>query len=89
MAPTVEPRLQRPEEELKPQLPGSPLSGNVIDDPPEHDTATRDFGFLPIPQRLRYDPDFIPIFGWGMNLLFAIASTFGGSHLLLSKGNHN
>lgn len=85
MAPAIEPQLQRLEEEVKHELPSSPSSGKAINGPPEHDTATS----LPIPRRLRYDPDFIPVFGWGMNLLFAIASTFGESHLLLSKGNHN
>lgn len=80
MALTVEPQLQRPAEELKHELPSSPLSDNAILGPTEHDTVTKDFGFLPIPRRLRYNPDFTPVFGWGMNLLFAIASTFGEPH---------
>lgn len=37
---------------------------------------TKDFGFLPIPRRLRYDPVKPPHFGLGLNIGFGFASTF-------------
>lgn len=40
---------------------------------------TRDLGFLPIPKRLRYDPDRPPHFGLLLNISFGFASTFGES----------
>ncbi|KAJ3543468.1 hypothetical protein NM688_g5853 [Phlebia brevispora] len=56
-----------------PQHPSPPdTSSDQYDD----DFQTKDFGFLPIPRRLQYDPDSAPHFGWAMNILFAIASTF-------------
>ena len=36
-----------------------------------------DFGFLPIPKRLRYDPKRPAHFGLLLNATFGIASTFG------------
>jgi hypothetical protein len=41
-----------------------------------HPRNTHDFGFLPIPQHLQYDPEAPPTFGFGLNVLFALASTF-------------
>jgi hypothetical protein len=40
---------------------------------------TKDFGFLPIPRRLRHDPDKPPHFGLALNIAFGFASTFGQS----------
>ncbi|PSR79182.1 hypothetical protein PHLCEN_2v7153 [Hermanssonia centrifuga] len=46
--------------------------------PPEDDTAiTKDLYFLPIPNRLRYNPNSPPKFGLFLNVLFGLASTFG------------
>ena len=42
---------------------------------------SRDFGFLPIPNRVRYDPDHPAHFGLLMNATFGIASTFSTSYL--------
>ncbi|KAI8969423.1 major facilitator superfamily domain-containing protein [Trametes punicea] len=36
----------------------------------------RDFGFIPIPRRLQYDPEHPAHFGLAMNVTFGIASTF-------------
>ncbi|KAF8875661.1 MFS superfamily [Infundibulicybe gibba] len=36
----------------------------------------KDFGFLPIPKRLRYDPEKPFHFGWLLNMSFGFASTF-------------
>ncbi len=36
----------------------------------------KDFGFLPIPKRLRYDPARPAHFGLLMNVIFGAASTF-------------
>lgn len=38
--------------------------------------GTRDFGFLPIPKRLQWDPASPPIFGWQLNAIFGFAATF-------------
>jgi hypothetical protein len=40
---------------------------------------TTDFGFVPIPRGLRYDPDKPFHFGIVLNISFGIASTFGES----------
>ncbi|KAI0691251.1 major facilitator superfamily domain-containing protein [Cerioporus squamosus] len=37
---------------------------------------SKDFGFLPVPSRVRYDPDHPAHFGLLMNVIFGIASTF-------------
>jgi hypothetical protein len=37
----------------------------------------KDFGFLPIPRRLRHHPDRPPAFGLALNAGFAVASSFG------------
>ncbi|KAI0632361.1 MFS general substrate transporter [Trametes polyzona] len=44
-------------------------------------TNTRDFGFLPIPKSLQYDPEHPAHFGLAMNVTFGIASTFIVSNL--------
>nr|VWP02198.1 Nucleosome assembly protein 1 [Ganoderma boninense] len=41
----------------------------------------KDFGFLPIPKRVRYDPDRPFHFGLLMNVIFGVASTFTVSNL--------
>ena len=38
--------------------------------------STSDFGLLPIPRRLRYDPDKTPHFGLMINIAFGLFSTF-------------
>jgi hypothetical protein len=38
--------------------------------------STKDFGILPVPQRLRYDPDRPPQFGLMINIAFGLFSTF-------------
>jgi hypothetical protein len=40
---------------------------------------TSDFGFIPIPKRLQYDPDVPFNFGLLHQIYFGIASCFGGS----------
>lgn len=40
------------------------------------DHPSKDFGFLPIPKRLRYDPDKPFQFGLVMNISFGFTSTF-------------
>lgn len=42
-----------------------------------HDVYTTDFGFIPIPKSLRYNPDKPFHFGLLMNAAFGFASTFG------------
>jgi hypothetical protein len=37
---------------------------------------TKDFGFLPIPRHLQYDPSKPPRFGLALNIGFGFASTF-------------
>ncbi|KAJ3504187.1 hypothetical protein NLJ89_g8069 [Agrocybe chaxingu] len=46
----------------------------------EHEFTT-DFGFIPIPPRLRYDPEKPPHFGILLNVAFGFASTFIVSNL--------
>ncbi|KAM5541230.1 hypothetical protein V8D89_005159 [Ganoderma adspersum] len=41
----------------------------------------KDFGFLPIPKRVRYDPERPAHFGLMMNVIFGVASTFIVSNL--------
>ncbi|OSX57123.1 hypothetical protein POSPLADRAFT_1067899 [Postia placenta MAD-698-R-SB12] len=41
-----------------------------------HETFSKDFGFLPIPKHLRYDPEHPAHFGLLLNATFGIASTF-------------
>ncbi|TFY80283.1 hypothetical protein EWM64_g3727 [Hericium alpestre] len=58
-----------------------PMAANAVADaagsqktrPPQR---WKDFGFLPIPQRLRYDPDKPVAFGTVMNASFGFGSTF-------------
>ena len=40
------------------------------------DDEWKDFGFLPIPERVRYHPESPAHFGLTMNVIFGIASTF-------------
>ncbi|RPD56725.1 MFS general substrate transporter [Lentinus tigrinus ALCF2SS1-7] len=42
----------------------------------KEEVSLKDFGFLPIPSRVRYDPDHPAHFGLLMNVTFGIASTF-------------
>lgn len=43
------------------------------------EAATLDFGILPIPSRLRYDPTRPVHVGLLLNVTFAVSSTFGAS----------
>ena len=52
-----------------------PTIAVTVDQKAEESPKT-DFGFLPIPRRLRHDPDNPTSFGLGMNVIFAIASAF-------------
>ncbi len=49
-------------------------AGDSTDEVPRF---TKDFGFLPIPRRLRYDPEKPFHFGLLLNISFGFASTFG------------
>ena len=49
--------------------------GKVVDAPAESENW-KDFGFLPIPKRVRYDPERPFHFGLLMNVIFGVASTF-------------
>ena len=42
----------------------------------------KDFGFLPIPKHVRYDPERPAHFGLLMNVIFGVASTFSMSFFL-------
>ncbi|KAJ3999822.1 MFS superfamily [Lentinula boryana] len=44
-------------------------------------TSPKDFGFLPVPKRLRYDPDNPFHFGMFLNILFGVTSTFSVANL--------
>lgn len=50
-------------------------------------TSAKDFGFIPIPRRVRYDPQSPAHFGLLMNIMFGVASTFSTSALTPST-NH-
>jgi hypothetical protein len=42
----------------------------------EHQVYTTDFGFIPIPKHLRYDPERPFYFGTFLNVAFGFAATF-------------
>lgn len=44
--------------------------------PKGHERRTKDFGFLPIPKRVQYDPQRPPHFGLLMNAMFGITGSF-------------
>ncbi len=44
----------------------------------------KDFGFLPIPKHVRYDPERPFHFGLLMNIIFGVASTFSMSFIVAS-----
>ena len=50
----------------------SPATGN------DHEVFEKDFGFLPIPKYLRYDPKRPAHFGLVLNATFGFAGTFSG-----------
>ena len=52
----------------------TPLAGEV-----DSYVPSTDFGILPIPKRLRYDPDKPFHFGLLLNLSFGFACTFGAA----------
>ncbi|KAJ3721378.1 major facilitator superfamily domain-containing protein [Lentinula guzmanii] len=69
---------------------GDKLSNTVIESNPESKppssektniTSPKDFGFLPVPKRLRYDPDNPFHFGMFLNILFGVTSTFSVANL--------
>jgi len=66
------------EEDLRQETKSSPQ----LDQKSNH-RFTTDFGFLPIPPRLRYDPLDPPHFGIGLNIAFGIASTFSTFSFLI------
>ncbi|TBU43678.1 major facilitator superfamily domain-containing protein [Dichomitus squalens] len=64
--------------------PTTPVVGSKEKDASNHTAADeewKDFGFLPIPIRVRYDPESPAHFGLLMNVIFGIASTFIVSNL--------
>ncbi|KAF9529689.1 major facilitator superfamily domain-containing protein [Crepidotus variabilis] len=75
-----------PEKALEPASTQSTLSSQVAlpnasdARAPTHEN-TRDFGFIPIPAYLRYNPEKPPHFGLGMNIAFGFFSTFIVSNL--------
>lgn len=52
------------------------VAGEVAEEKTILARRTKDFGFLPIPHRLQWDPTKPPKFGLGMNLVFAFACAF-------------
>jgi len=53
-----------------------------VDESARHTSLTaKDFGFLPIPKRLRYDPDKSFHFGLFLNLAFGVATAFTAANL--------
>ena len=56
------------------------LATSAPKEPDEFRPIKTDFGFLPIPKRLRYDPKRPAHFGLLLNATFGIASTFGTSY---------
>lgn len=61
--------------ELSPSPPDDLLAPSKLDQRARQ-SNTHDFGLIPIPHGLRYDESSPPEFGIGLNLLFALASTF-------------
>ncbi len=49
--------------------------------PTEPNIPSTDLGFVPIPKRLRYDPNKPFHFGLTLNIAFGFASTFGSLQL--------
>lgn len=71
-------------ERTTPTVPDPSLNENWDSAHSVDDVATLDFGFLPIPSRLRYDPTRPVRVGLLLNITFAVSSTFGAScHLLI------
>lgn len=67
--------------------PSSVLAGGEVPSPEEEAqfTKAKDFGFLPIPRRLRYNPERPFQFGVLLNISFGLGSTFSESpHVLKS-----
>jgi hypothetical protein len=48
---------------------------------------TKDFGFIPIPRRLRYNPEEPFHFGIFLNISFGFASTFSESIKYMKRGD--
>ena len=57
--------------------PPSPLAAPPFAGKVDSDMSSTDFRILPIPKRLRYDPDKPFHFGLLLNVSFGFASTFG------------
>jgi hypothetical protein len=55
-------------------------AGSGLDDPERH--YTKDFGLIPIPRHLRYDPSKPFYFGIALNVAFGFASTFSESDVI-------
>ncbi|KZV62441.1 MFS general substrate transporter [Peniophora sp. CONT] len=60
-------------------------SGDVHVAAPSARFPTHDFGFLPIPKRLRYDPERPVEFGLVLNMIFGASSTFIVANLYYSQ----
>lgn len=50
----------------------------------EYDDLHKEFGFLPVPSWLRYNPEKPFHFGLGMNIAFGLGATFS-KHFFLSS----
>jgi hypothetical protein len=68
---------------LGPAYEGHPLAPAPA--PPMATLRARDFGWLPIPARLRFDAARPPAFGWTLNITFALASTLRASQTLSAQ----
>ncbi|KAK4335179.1 major facilitator superfamily protein [Rhodotorula toruloides] len=70
-------------EDLDPKAEGTSTLANEGEVPPtlRQRGGTTDFGFLPIPPRLRFDPDKPFEFGLLLNVVFAFAATFSVANL--------
>lgn len=69
-------------QETPSQMPNEPKSEKI--DRVEHKN-TRDFGIIPIPTHLRYDPEKQFHFGLALNIAFGCFSTFSKSIFACSK----
>lgn len=71
-------------QELSAQLPTTQDPEKADDTLPENakHQLTRDFGVIPIPVHLRYDPAKPFHFGLALNIAFGFFSTFSGSSLV-------
>jgi hypothetical protein len=63
----------------------TPMAKELEDKEQEIESFDKDFGFLPIPKRLRYQPNQHFHFGLFLNVFFGIASTFSKCNVLTAE----